>query len=112
MQLREITLDKGKCPLKFLEEQGGHVKLSWIFFSREVVQQLKKSAKFGVLNGKLIELDLGSEEEPPKMSLRILALGDDRHVEWYELVEANISEVQFTIPANAPEEIYFIRTRE
>lgn len=109
MQRRDITLDEGKCLLEFLKEEGERIEHSQIFLSSTIVYQLKKDAKFGSINGKLLELDMGAEYENPKISIRLFAQTNDRHPEWYELIGADISGIHFTVPANAPEEVYFIK---
>ena len=52
---------------------------------------------------------MGAEYENPKISIRLFAQTNDKHPEWYELIGADISGIHFTVPANAPEEVYFIK---
>lgn len=112
MNLRQAILEKGKCPLEFLESLGRRTENAWLFIDKTLADELKKSAYHKGTDGAMLMLSWEETEDHPKESIQMRARTVGCKTKWYEIVQIKSEYIAFTKSAIDPEEIFFIRSRE
>lgn len=112
MKKEVILVPKDKCPLNVLAELGERTKNSWIFFHRNVVQNLYQTAEVDSDNFSYIICQWEATEDFPKTLLYIENFLYTPACDWIKVLRIDAVDIAFMIPSADPEDIYFLKMDE
>lgn len=105
MKKEVIIVPKDKCVLDVLAEMGERTKNSWIFFHKNVVKKLQKTADANYSAATVRTLIWNETEEFPKTELYI----DISAKIWCSVIDIKATDIAFEKDAEDPENLYFFQ---
>lgn len=109
---KEVTnVPKDKCSLDVLAELKEKTKDSWIFLHRNVVEKLISTAdnQNWRINSGFLELTWNATAKFPET---LVWIEYDISKEWLEVYRIDADDIEFKIPAEDPENIFFLKMEE
>lgn len=115
MKKEVILVPKDKCPLDVLAEIGERIKKSWIFLHENAYQNLLKSegSRFSIGNSmdssQTALIMWAATKHFPKtaVSCEVPSVRG-----WGKITYIEAEDISFKLPANDPEDIYFLKMDE
>lgn len=111
MKKEVIIVPKDKCPLDILAELGEQTKSAWIFLHRNAVKKLISIAddhSTSVHSG-VEKFFWNATDDFPETTVEIELHPD---MVWLEVYRINADDIVFTMPADDPDEVIFMKIEE
>lgn len=105
MKKEVILVPKDKCVMDILKEMGDKIKSSWIFFHKNVMKQLKKTADGYYFCSTVNTFIWNATEKTQKIELFV----DMSAKIWCPVIDIKVSDIAFEKNVEDPENIYFFQ---